>query len=350
MNLKSRIHGCWLGKSIGGTLGLPAEGRMERLNFSFYDPVPTIAPHGGLPDANPPANVQSVRGKISATRSGFDAQSGGQTQRGLGLVKRQECPGLQSDGGSHMQQIQRPLAGLFCREFIGKAVNIRVVDRPVNQEPIPKIGVDFGENPIRVRDLELLPMQALPDRVSQFHPIEWGEENVRGRFGHEPPGSPVMPVDIKIEGGQKTCICVIHGRLILKLPMALVADFPQDALGQARPGGRPAPSGADFRLGPLCRYQRRKRQQGDRLVPLGDRHGLARLNPSLDFRKILPEVANRGRFHVKQDDSRELACQGAGESARADRLRGLLPTSDKTLRFTLCSTQTLPTLSQLNQI
>lgn len=42
--LKSRIHGCWLGKSIGGTLGLPAEGKMERLHFSFYDPIPTIAP------------------------------------------------------------------------------------------------------------------------------------------------------------------------------------------------------------------------------------------------------------------------------------------------------------------
>jgi ADP-ribosylglycohydrolase len=40
----SRIRGCWLGKSIGGTLGLPAEGKMERMNFSFYDPVPTIAP------------------------------------------------------------------------------------------------------------------------------------------------------------------------------------------------------------------------------------------------------------------------------------------------------------------
>ncbi|MEI8385984.1 MAG: ADP-ribosylglycohydrolase family protein [Verrucomicrobiota bacterium] len=38
------MHGCWLGKSIGGTLGLPAEGKMERLHFSFYDPVPTIAP------------------------------------------------------------------------------------------------------------------------------------------------------------------------------------------------------------------------------------------------------------------------------------------------------------------
>lgn len=40
----SQILGCWLGKSIGGTLGLPAEGKMEKLNFSFYDPVPSSAP------------------------------------------------------------------------------------------------------------------------------------------------------------------------------------------------------------------------------------------------------------------------------------------------------------------
>lgn len=43
-DLRSRIFGCWLGKSIGGTLGLPAEGKMDRLHFTFYDPVPTIAP------------------------------------------------------------------------------------------------------------------------------------------------------------------------------------------------------------------------------------------------------------------------------------------------------------------
>jgi ADP-ribosylglycohydrolase len=43
-NLESRIYGCWLGKSIGGTLGLPAEGRAERLDFTFYSPVPKTAP------------------------------------------------------------------------------------------------------------------------------------------------------------------------------------------------------------------------------------------------------------------------------------------------------------------
>ncbi len=43
-DLLARVSGCWLGKSVGGTLGLPAEGRMERLNFTYYDPVPTEAP------------------------------------------------------------------------------------------------------------------------------------------------------------------------------------------------------------------------------------------------------------------------------------------------------------------
>lgn len=44
MDTLTRIHGMWLGKSIGGTLGLPAEGRTERQYFIYYDPVPTQAP------------------------------------------------------------------------------------------------------------------------------------------------------------------------------------------------------------------------------------------------------------------------------------------------------------------
>lgn len=44
LSFADRVFGCWLGKSIGGTLGLPAEGRPGPLNFSFYDPVPTSAP------------------------------------------------------------------------------------------------------------------------------------------------------------------------------------------------------------------------------------------------------------------------------------------------------------------
>ncbi|HEY8967266.1 MAG TPA: ADP-ribosylglycohydrolase family protein, partial [Candidatus Methylacidiphilales bacterium] len=44
ISLESKLYGCWLGKSIGGTLGLPVEGRTERLSLTYYDPVPTIAP------------------------------------------------------------------------------------------------------------------------------------------------------------------------------------------------------------------------------------------------------------------------------------------------------------------
>jgi ADP-ribosylglycohydrolase len=43
-SLESRIYGGWLGKSIGGTLGLPSEGKTHRLNYTFYDPIPLSAP------------------------------------------------------------------------------------------------------------------------------------------------------------------------------------------------------------------------------------------------------------------------------------------------------------------
>ena len=38
---RSKVYGCWLGKSIGGTLGGPHEGKDGPLNLTFYDPVPT---------------------------------------------------------------------------------------------------------------------------------------------------------------------------------------------------------------------------------------------------------------------------------------------------------------------
>lgn len=38
---RRRVLGCWFGKSIGGTLGMPYEGVRETLNLTFYNPVPT---------------------------------------------------------------------------------------------------------------------------------------------------------------------------------------------------------------------------------------------------------------------------------------------------------------------
>lgn len=37
---RDRVYACWLGKSIGGTLGMPVEGQRETHNFTFFTPVP----------------------------------------------------------------------------------------------------------------------------------------------------------------------------------------------------------------------------------------------------------------------------------------------------------------------
>ena len=37
---RDQVHGCWLGKSIGGTLGAPHECKKHVLALEFYDPIP----------------------------------------------------------------------------------------------------------------------------------------------------------------------------------------------------------------------------------------------------------------------------------------------------------------------
>jgi ADP-ribosylglycohydrolase len=37
---RNKVLGCWMGKNIGGTLGMPFEGTMDMLNLTFFDPVP----------------------------------------------------------------------------------------------------------------------------------------------------------------------------------------------------------------------------------------------------------------------------------------------------------------------
>ncbi len=39
-DLHDRVMGCWLGKSIGGTLGMPLEGKKGLFDLVYYDPVP----------------------------------------------------------------------------------------------------------------------------------------------------------------------------------------------------------------------------------------------------------------------------------------------------------------------
>ncbi|MEM0011326.1 MAG: ADP-ribosylglycohydrolase family protein [Candidatus Bathyarchaeia archaeon] len=37
---RDKVYACWLGKTIGGTLGMPFEGQREMHNLTFYDPIP----------------------------------------------------------------------------------------------------------------------------------------------------------------------------------------------------------------------------------------------------------------------------------------------------------------------
>lgn len=46
---REKMMGCWLGKAVGGTLGMPYEGYTGPLNLDFYDPVPaTMIPNDDL--------------------------------------------------------------------------------------------------------------------------------------------------------------------------------------------------------------------------------------------------------------------------------------------------------------
>ena len=40
-NYREKVMGCWLGKAVGGTLGMPFEGMDGPFDFDFYHPVPT---------------------------------------------------------------------------------------------------------------------------------------------------------------------------------------------------------------------------------------------------------------------------------------------------------------------
>ncbi len=48
-NFSKKIEACWLGKAIGGTLGMPLEGKLGPHQLSFYEPIPnSLAPNDDL--------------------------------------------------------------------------------------------------------------------------------------------------------------------------------------------------------------------------------------------------------------------------------------------------------------
>ncbi len=48
-DLRKKVMGCWLGKAVGGTLGMPFEGTPKLLDLKYYDPIPTgVVPNDDL--------------------------------------------------------------------------------------------------------------------------------------------------------------------------------------------------------------------------------------------------------------------------------------------------------------
>ena len=37
---KKKVYGCYVGKCVGGTLGIPREGKCDYQEVCYYDPVP----------------------------------------------------------------------------------------------------------------------------------------------------------------------------------------------------------------------------------------------------------------------------------------------------------------------
>ncbi|HYA49339.1 MAG TPA: ADP-ribosylglycohydrolase family protein, partial [Burkholderiales bacterium] len=52
-DFRDRVHACWLGKTIGGTLGMPFEGKREPNDVSYY-----TALKPGEPAANDDLDLQ----------------------------------------------------------------------------------------------------------------------------------------------------------------------------------------------------------------------------------------------------------------------------------------------------
>ncbi len=40
-DFRKKVLGCWLGKAVGGTLGMPFEGTSKLLNLTYYEPIPS---------------------------------------------------------------------------------------------------------------------------------------------------------------------------------------------------------------------------------------------------------------------------------------------------------------------
>ena len=78
---RSKVMGCWLGKAVGGTLGMPYEGREGPFGLDFYRPVPeAMMPNDDLDlsseitGISPPASLDAFTGLVINLRERLGAQ------------------------------------------------------------------------------------------------------------------------------------------------------------------------------------------------------------------------------------------------------------------------------------
>ena len=107
---KKKVHGCFMGKSIGGTLGMPFEGDLSTHHITYYDPVPTeMLPNDDL-------DLQVVHLE-TIMRTGFPV-----CRYHLGEVWKQHISDFAPDEygparSNHRNKIYAPVSGRFRSKF-----------------------------------------------------------------------------------------------------------------------------------------------------------------------------------------------------------------------------------------
>ena len=109
---RKKLKGCFIGKSVGGTLGMPFEGRCQVNNVTYYDPVPdTMIPNDDL-DLQVSALEIIMRTGLPVSRFNM-----GDTWR---LYNQETLPDEYGVAeGNYQKKIYAPLSGRYNNKFHG---------------------------------------------------------------------------------------------------------------------------------------------------------------------------------------------------------------------------------------
>lgn len=109
-NYRKKVHGCFAGKTIGGTLGMPFEGDLSTREISYYDPVPQkMLPNDDL-------DIQVINLEI-LLRTGFPV-----CRYNLGETWKHHISDFAPDEygparSNHKNMIYAPASGTFRNKF-----------------------------------------------------------------------------------------------------------------------------------------------------------------------------------------------------------------------------------------